>query len=331
MTKAKNILSLIICWVLLMVPLAPLSAQEGATPLDAEKISQKVEEQGKQALTTIRAAVNGDKKAQQAITNDYLFPALVALLVLIIGYMVASFIGRMVGSVFSKKVDKTLGRFFGKATKAFIMMFVAFAVLSHFGVNVNSFAAILAAAGFAVGMALQGTLSNFAAGIMLLVFRPFKVDQFIQIADVEGFVDSIDLFTTQINTLNNERKIVPNSQIFGSTITNYHHNEYRRVDVNVGVDYEADIDRTRAVLDAVTAQCPDIVEDPKPQSVLIELADSSVNWQARVWCRPEEYAKVKENLTALVKKGLDLNGIGIPFPQMVLHKSPESNEARKAA
>lgn len=306
-----------------------LSAQEvtDATTDAAQQVQQK----GEHAVSTIKSAFRGNKEAQSELINSYLFPAVVTLGILILAYFVASFISRIVSNMFSSRVDKTLGRFFGKITKTAIMVFVLFAVMNHFGIDVTSFAAILAAVGFAVGMALQGTLSNFAAGIMLLVFRPFKIDQYIQVADVEGTVEGIDLFTTQLNTPDNRHLIVPNGQIFGATITNYARNDLRRVAVSVGVDYDADVDRTRAVLNAIMAQCPNIVEEPAPQAVLTELADSSVNWQARVWCKPEDFWSVKEQLTVLVKKGLDLNGIGIPYPQLVLHKNADSESSKKAA
>ncbi|MEM7316680.1 MAG: mechanosensitive ion channel family protein, partial [Planctomycetota bacterium] len=183
----------------------------------------------------------------------------------------------------------------------------------------TSFAAILAAAGFAVGMALQGTLSNFAAGVMLLVFRPFKVGDYISVAGSEGVVEEIDLFTTRMNSLDNRHLIVPNSSIFGETIENFTKNDLRRVDVNVGAEYKADLRHTRQVLSDAIAVIPGGVSDPAPEVYLVELADSSVNWQCRVWCRPENYWEVRQRVTTVAKDALDNAGIGIPFPQMDLH------------
>ena len=147
-----------------------------------------------------------------------------ALILLIVGYMVASFVGRLVSSMVSGRVDKTVGRFAGKMAKNGIMILVLIGALDHFGVDVTSLAAILAAAGFAVGMALQGTLANFAAGVLLLVFRPFKIDDYIQVGDTEGTVEEIDLFTTKLNTLDHRHIIVPNGNIFGAVMTNYTRN-----------------------------------------------------------------------------------------------------------
>jgi len=212
-----------------------------------------------------------------------------------------------------------------------LMILILVGVLGYFDVDVTSFAAIIAALGFAVGMALQGTLSNFAAGVMLLVFRPFKVGEYIKVGDEEGVVEEIDLFATRMNTLDNRHKIVPNGQIFGAAITNFSRNEFRRVDVNVGAEYAADIDYTRAVLQAAISEIPGAVTSPAPQVALTELADSSVNWQLRVWCQPAVYWDVRELLTVAAKKGLDLNGIGIPFPQMELHLPAQQEQARKAA
>lgn len=193
-------------------------------------------------------------------------------------------------------------------------------------INVAGFAAILAAAGFAIGMALQGTLGNFAAGVMLLIFRPFKIDDYIVVADTEGTVEEIDLFTTRLNALDNRHLIIPNGEIFGAKLENYSRNQVRRVDVNVGAAYSADLDSTRAaLLRAVskvceqTAEAVGSVDTPQAQVYLMELGASSVNWQLRVWCCPEDYWDVRERLTAAAKVSLDQSGISIPFPQMDVH------------
>ena len=200
-----------------------------------------------------------------------------------------------------------------------LMVLVLLGVLSYFEVDVTGVAAILAALGFAVGMALQGTLSNFAAGIMLLVFRPFKVGDYISVSGTEGTVEEIDLFTTRLNSADNRHLIVPNGEVFGNTLINYSHNEYRRVDVNVGTDYSADLRMTRAALEAAIANVPGAVIDPPTQVYLRELGASSVDWQLRVWCRPADYWGVREYVTAAAKESLDRQGIGIPYPQMDVH------------
>ena len=283
-----------------------------------------------EVVDTIKLAIAGDKDAMIVLGTKYLVPAAIALGILILGYMFASFIGRLVGSSVTRKVDVTLGKFLGKMIKNFIMLLALLGVLGFFGIDVTSFAAILAAAGFAIGMALQGTLSNFAAGVMLLVFRPFKVGDYIKVNDTEGTVDEIDLFTTRLNSLDHRHLILPNSEIFGSTIENVSHNDVRRVDVNIGVAYAADITITRRVLEQGIACIAGSVPHPEPQVYLDNLGDSSVNWQLRVWCRPDAYWDVRERVTAAGKQALDRANISIPFPQMDIHLSGNAAELVRA-
>ena len=276
-------------------------------------------------INTITAAIKGDAAAQNemiALAGKATF----VLAMLFIAYMVASTIGRWVGGIVTKKVDVTLGKFLSKAIRNIIMLIVAMVALEQVGVDVTAFAAVLAAAGFAVGMALQGTLQNFAAGIMLLMFRPFKVDDFIVVAGTEGTVEEIDLFTTRLNALDNRHLIIPNGEIFGAKLENFTRNALRRVDVNVGAAYNADLDVTRNALERATEAVNNAfirsagnVDVPAPQVYLMELGASSVDWQLRVWCRPEDYWGVREALTGAAKESLDQSGISIPFPQMDVH------------
>lgn len=276
----------------------------------------KANEAAQGMINTFMGAIKGEEGKMQELLTVYLAPALIALLALFIGYMIASFIGRIIGGLVTRKVDVTLGKFMSKMIRNLIMIMVVLGTLSTFGVDVTSFAAILAAAGFAVGMALQGTLSSFAAGVMLLVFRPFKVDDYIVAAGTEGTVEEIDLFSTRLNSLDNRHLIIPNSEIFGSMIENYSRNEVRRVDVNVGTEYSADLGATRIALENAIAHVPGQIASAPPQVYLVELGDSAVSWQCRVWCRPADYWGVRENLTAAVKNSLDQSNIGIPFPQV---------------
>ncbi len=242
-------------------------------------------------------------------------------------YIIASWFGRSIGGIVTRKVDVTLGKFLNKAIRNVIMLVVAMVALQTIcGVDVAGFAAILAAAGFAIGLALQGTLANFAAGVMLLVFRPFKVDDYIVIAGTQGTVEEIDLFTTRLNAPDNRHLIIPNGEIFGAKLENYSRNPLRRVDVNVGASYSADLGVTRKALERATAKisaaCVDDkrkVDVPDAQVYLLELGSSSVNWQLRVWCHPTKYWGVRENLTAAAKEALDQAGISIPYPQMDVH------------
>ena len=286
----------------------------------AEEVTNKAVDQmqsvGGNLVNKVQMAINGDKTATQDLVNEFLVPAAMALILLIIGYLFASFVGRVVGNTVSERVDKTVGRFSGRATQNVIMALVVLGALGYFGIDVTSFAAILAAAGFAVGMALQGTLSNFAAGVMLLVFRPFQIDDYIKIADQEGTVEEIDLFTTKLNTPTNLHVIIPNGSIFGQTMVNYSRNSLRRVDVNVGCAYDSDLRVTRSVLQAAISNIDNSVATPEPQVYLVDLGDSAVNWQCRIWCAPADFWSVREDVTEAVKNALDEAGIGIPFPQM---------------
>lgn len=215
-------------------------------------------------------------------------------------------------------IDLTLTKFFGNLARYIVLIAAVLTALSVFGIDTTSFAAVLAAAGFAIGLALQGTLSNFSAGVMLLTFRPFKVGDVVSVGGVTGKVNEIELFTTTLDTPDNRRFIVPNSSVFGSTIENVTYHEVRRVDVAVGTDYAADLARTRSVLESIALQ-HHAVDDRESAVVLADLGDSSINWQVRVWCRTEDYFGVKDALTHTVKDGLDAEGIGIPFPQRDVH------------
>ena len=295
------------------VPQAETFAQEGDVTTKAVNTMQKA---GEGFVERIQLAFNNDQRAQQELMNDYLVPAAMVLILLIVGYLFASFMGRVVGTTVSTRIDKTIGRFAGRVVQNVILALVLLSALNRFGVDVTSFEAILAAAGFAVGMALQGTLSNFAAGVMLLVFRPFQIDDYISVSDCEGTVEEIDLFTTKLNTPDNRHVIVPNGGIFGQTMTNFTRNPVRRVDVSVGCSYTADIATTRTVLMNAINHIEGSVASPGPQVVLVDLGDSAVNWQCRVWATPQDYWAVRERTTEAVKNSLDHAGISIPFPQM---------------
>ena len=270
-------------------------------------------------VTTIQSAFGGDKAAMNTLLNDYVFPVAIAIILLIVGYMFASFLGSMVNRLATDRIDKTIGRFIGTAVKNVVLVLVVLCALGSLGVDITSFAAILAAVGFAVGMALKDTLGNVAAGFMLLVFRPFKIDEYIKVADVEGTVEEINLFTTRLNTADRRHIIIPNGKIFDETMINYSRNPRRRVDVTVGVSYDADLKKTRQVLQTAIANVPDTLQDPSPQVCLVELGDSAVVWSCRTWCPTDQYWSVREQLTEHIKISLDAARIGIPYPQMDVH------------
>jgi small conductance mechanosensitive channel len=243
-----------------------------------------------------------------------------ALAFLVVSWMVAGWVRRLVRRAFSKAaVDDTLGIFLSNGARWAILIMALLAALGMFGIQTTSFAAVIGAAGLAIGLAFQGTLSNIASGVMLLVFRPFKVDDVINAAGVTGRVIEIGLFTTSFDTLDNRRIFVPNALIFGGTIENVTYHAKRRVDVSVGTDYGADLDEVRAVLERSIVSVEGILDDPESQIYLAELGASSIDWVVRVWCETDEYWDVREAVTRAVKIELDAAGIGIPFPQMDVH------------
>lgn len=249
-----------------------------------------------------------------------------AIFILIIGLLIAGKINRVICKTGEKyqNLDDTLFRFFGSLAKYIILAFVAIAILNRFGVQTASIVALLGAAGLAVGLALQGTLSNLAAGVMLLVFRPYKVGDFIDAADRFGNVQEIDLFTTILQTFDNQQIIIPNSQIWGNQIINHSHHSVRGVDMHFGVAYKESTDAVRSIIDSVLASHPHILKDPSPFVEVETLNDSSVDFLVRPFCMGEHYFDVLYSVPEQIKKALDAEGIEIPFPHRKLIIEKES-------
>ena len=218
-----------------------------------------------------------------------------------------------------RNVAATLIPFLSGLIYALVMVMVVIAVLGMFGIPTTSFVAVIGAAGLAIGLAMQGTLSNFAAGVMLLIFRPFRVGDLVQIGGELGVVDEIGIFTTTLNSPSNVRVIMPNSTVFGGVIQNYNGNEQRRVDLVMGVDYGDDVAVAQKVLMDVCKACPQTLDDPAPVVQLHELADSSVNFVVGPWCNAEDYWAVWWYVTENGKKELEAAGCSIPFPQRDVH------------
>ncbi|MEM6552157.1 MAG: mechanosensitive ion channel domain-containing protein [Planctomycetota bacterium] len=278
---------------------------------------------GSQAGNVGNALADGDISAAASGATDLLstygIPALIAIAILIGAFFIGKFLGRIISAPIIKRVDETLGKFIAKLVFYLIMIVAIIAVLGRFGIEVTAFAAILAAAGFAVGLAFQGTLSSFAAGVMLLVFRPFKVGDVCVIAGETVKIDAIDLFTTLANTLDNRRIIFPNADVFGSQIEVITYHPQRRVSVDVGAAYDADINATRAALEDAIAATEGVLADPESKVVLQGLGGSSVDWTCMAWANAADFLAVKQALTQNIKEKLDAAGIGIPFPQMDVH------------
>jgi small conductance mechanosensitive channel len=244
-----------------------------------------------------------------------------ALAIIIIGFMAAGWARRSLERALSRsgRIDTTLVRFFGSLLRYAIIAFVIIAALQQFGVQATSLVAIFGAAGLAIGLALQGTLSNVAAGVMLLMFRPFKIGDFITAGGQTGTVKEIGLFTTEMATGDNVKIIVPNGQIWGSAIQNFSANLTRRVDLMMGIDYGDNIDTAMATINRVIGEEARALKDPESVVAVAELADSSVNIVVRVWVNAADYWGVRWDITKKLKEQLEADGISIPYPQQVVH------------
>jgi len=247
----------------------------------------------------------------------YAIDILGALLILIIGWIFAGWARRLTLKAILKipKVDNTVGPIAANFVKYAILAFVIVAVLAQFGVETTSILAVFGAAGLAIGLALQGTLSNIAAGIMLLVLRPFSVGDYVDAGGISGTIAEIGLFTTQLKTPAGLAISAPNSSLWGSTIINYSRNPQRRVDLVVGVSYADDIDGAMAEMLALMESDARMLKDPAPQVFVTALADSSVNMTLRCWVNTPDYWQTLCDLTRNAKVRLDEKGYSIPFPQ----------------
>lgn len=243
-----------------------------------------------------------------------------AIAILAVGTWLARLIRRFVRRVATKSnLDPTLISFLGTLVYYGVFGFSLIASLNRLGVQTASIVAVLGAAGLAIGLALQGSLANFAAGVLLIIFRRFKVGDLVEGAGVFGRVEEIHLFTTAIVTLDNKTVIIPNASLTSGNITNYSTRGLLRVDMVVGVAYEADIDQVKRVLLEVLRQDDRVLSDPAPVVAVLELADSSVNFAVRPWVRPEHYIPIQLSFYEQAKKRLDAEGISIPFPQRDVH------------
>ena len=224
------------------------------------------------------------------------------------------------------KTEPPIVSFTGNLTYILILTFAVLAALAKFGIQTASFVAILAAAGFAIGFALQGSLANFAAGILILVLRPFRVDDYIEAGGVAGTVKEIGLFTTVLATPDNIKIMAPNGKIYGDIIKNVSAYDTRRIDLIFGIGYDSDIQKAHEVMMGILKNDMRILSEPAPQLAVSELADSSVNLVVRPWVKKEDYWGVKFDLTRKIKEAFDANGIEIPFPQQVVHMISEHSE-----
>lgn len=263
-----------------------------------------------------------------SIVSAYGLKVIGAILVLIIGRAIAGMLRRATRRGLERAdIDKTLIPFITGLVYTLAMVFVGVAVLGLFGIPTASFIAVLGAAGLAVGLAMQGTLSNFAAGVMLLIFRPFRVGDLVEVAGTLGVVREIGIFATQLDTLDHVRVIISNGTVYGDKISNYTANEIRRVDLTVGVSYGDDLEKAKQTILAVVNGHEKVLKDPAPQVEVVEMADSSVNFVVRPWCATDDYWRVYFDVTQGCKERLEAAGCSIPFPQRDVHLFPQDGTA----
>ena len=258
----------------------------------------------------------GDAQAWTDLAVTYGIKLLTAIAIFVIGRWVAKAITGFLRKAMSRaKADDMLIGFLGNIAYGLLLTFVVIAALSQLGIETTSLAAIIAAAGLAVGLALQGSLSNFAAGVMIIIFRPFKKGDYIEAGGTAGSVHDISIFTTTLKTPDNKTVIVPNSGVTGGNITNYSAEAKRRVDFVFGIGYNDDMKKAKTVLEQIIAADERVLQDPAPVVAVLELADSSVNFAVRPWVKTSDYWDVFFDITEAVKDTFDKEGISIPFPQ----------------
>jgi small conductance mechanosensitive channel len=258
--------------------------------------------------------VNWDELMAQGIDLGLLL--LGAIAVLIIGLWLAGFVERRLTRLFAKseKIDDTVSHFLASMGKYVVIIFTGIALLDQFGVETTSLVAILGAAGLAIGLALQGTLSNLAAGVMLLIFRPFKVGNFVEVGGQSGVVKAVSLFTTFLDTGDNVRISIPNGSVWGSAISNFSFHDTRRIQLVFGISYDDNIDDAMQIIRDTLAADNRCLTNPEAVVAVTELADSSVNVMVRVWCGSGDYWQLSWDLLKTVKERFDAKGISIPYP-----------------
>lgn len=256
---------------------------------------------------------------------------LYALIVLIVGFWIAGMVRRGTRRAMARtsRIDVTVASFLSGAAYYLVLAVVLIAVLQLFGVETTSLIAVLGAASLAVGLALQGMLSNVAAGVMILIFRPFKIGDYITAGGESGTVKDINLFITELATPDNVQILVPNGDAWGSAITNYSAHPVRRVDITIGIDYGDDPAKAIELISGLVAADERAHKEPEPFIALTNLGDSSVDITLRVWAASADYWALKFDLTRRIKEAFDANGISIPFPHMTLVQAAAGDAADK--
>ena len=250
----------------------------------------------------------------------YGLKVIAAIVVFVVGRWIAKGVTKFAEKVMNKRqVDPTIVSFVANMTYIALLVFVVLAALGQLGIQTTSFIAVIGAAGLAIGLALQGSLANFAAGFLMIIFRPFKVGDYIEGAGTAGTVEAIQIFTTQLKTPDNKTVIIPNAGLTSGNIINWSVKGTRRVDLVMGIGYGDDIDKARTIMADILAKDERVLKDPAPKIAVVELADSSVNFVVRPWVKLEHYWDVYFDTTENIKKSFDAQGISIPFPQRDVH------------
>lgn len=254
------------------------------------------------------------------LASLYALNIVFALLIFLVGKWIVNYVSKGLRRVMeARKVDAVLVTFLSSLLYYILMVVVVLAAISKLGVQTTSFIAILGAAGLAVGLALQGSLANFAAGVLIILFRPFKIGDFVEAGGTAGIVEEIGILITVMRTPDNKKILMPNSAIMGGTITNFSANPTRRVDMVFGVSYKDDIDKVKAILADIIAKDPRVLSEPPCQIAVSKLNDSSVDFVVRPWVNASDFWGVFFDTTETVKKRFDAEGISIPFPQRDVH------------
>lgn len=259
------------------------------------------------------------------LVSIYGLKILAALAIFVIGRIVARmFAGGVERAMIKTKAEASLVGFTKNLTYATLLTFVVLAALSQLGIQTTSFVAIIGAAGLAIGLALQGSLSNFAAGVLILIFKPYKIGDYVVAGGGEGVVNDIGIFTTTVLTLDNRTQIIPNSAAMGGMIENYSKQGTRRLDLVAGVSYGDDIHKVKEILHGILADEPRILAEPKPTVALMEMGDSSLKFAFRPWVKVEDYWDLFFGLQEQIKIRFDQEGVTIPFPQRDVHLFEEN-------
>ncbi|MCE9678054.1 mechanosensitive ion channel [Shewanella sp. AS1] len=254
------------------------------------------------------------------LVMTYGLQVVMALVIFIIGKYFSGVVKRLTSKMLLKRdIDKTVVSFVANLAWAVVFVFTVIATLGQIGVQTASLVAVIGAAGLAVGLALQGSLSNFAAGVLMVIFRPCRVGDYIEAAGIAGTVDEITIFSTKLRSPDNKVIVAPNSAVMNGTITNYSAMETRRLDLVIGVSYDADIRQTKEVLKQVLDNNSHVLKDPAYTVALLELADSSINFVVRPWVKGSEYWPARFEILEEIKLALDAADIGIPYPQMDIY------------